>query len=127
MCVCLQTATGKVYPPQSNDTRSALNRKRGVTPWADRKSTAIFRGNSTGPGVTEDDNQRIKLALVSHAWASDPRYRQGNPVDGVPFLDAGVVGWNFRDRKIHGKPKMTYIKADVRGNCHGVVVCVRLC
>lgn len=68
------------------------------------------------------DNQRIKLALISKAWSEDPRYNGSNPVDGVPFLDAGVVGWNFRDRKIHGKPKMTFIKAHVRAR-----VCVCVC
>jgi len=31
-------------------------------------------------------------------------------VDGVPFLDAGVVKWNVRDRKEQGKP-MTFIKS----------------
>jgi hypothetical protein len=34
--------------------------------------------------------------------------------DGVPCLDAGVVGWNFRDRKMQGEP-MTYIKPDETG------------
>lgn len=33
-------------------------------------------------------------------------------IDGAPFLDAGVVSFNMRDRKIQGQP-MTYIKKDV--------------
>ena len=68
------------YPPEHTDIRAAKNRQRSQVNWADRVPTAIFRGNSTGPGVSAKDNQRIKLAAMSLAWKSDPRYNELNPV-----------------------------------------------
>ena len=78
--------------------------------WAERAATAIFRGGSTGPGTRPENNQRIRLAQLAQEWARPGSpYGKGNAVDGVPFLDAGLVGWNLRDRKLQGQP-MTYIK-----------------
>ncbi len=37
-------------------------------------------------------------------------------IDHIPFLDAGVVGWNLRDRKLQGSP-MTFIREKVRFRC----------
>ena len=46
------------------------------------------------------------------------RRQAWSPVDGHPFLDAGVVSWNeMRDRKVAGRP-MTFIKKMVR-ECGG--------
>jgi len=109
-----ETATGVVFAPAGNDLRSRRNRKRHDVPWAERRSTAIFRGNSTGPGTTPETNQRLALARLSAQWRTDDRYGEGNGVDGVAFLDAGVVGWNFRDRKLQGRP-MTFIKTETLG------------
>jgi hypothetical protein len=109
-----ETATGLVFPPHFIDIRSAKNRKAHDLPFADRTPTAFFRGNSTGPGTDTSTNQRIALARVSADWAASPAYGPGNPVDGVRFLDAGLVRWNFRDRKLQGQP-MTYIKPTQRG------------
>ena len=106
-----ETATGVVFPPVGTDLRSLRNRKRHEVAWAERRATAIFRGNSTGPGTTPATNQRLAVALLSARWSRDPRYNEKNPVDGVPFLDGGVVGWNLRDRKLQGGA-MTYIKPD---------------
>jgi hypothetical protein len=106
-----ETATGLVFPPAGTDLRSLRNRQRHHVSWEDRVPTAIFRGNSTGPGTTADTNQRLKLALMSAEWSTDARYMDGNPVDGVRYLDAGVVQWNMRDRKLQGEP-MTHIKPD---------------
>lgn len=109
-----ETATGVVFPPVGTDLRSMRNRKRHNVPWKDRMSTAVFRGNSTGPGTTPDTNQRLMLAKMSHEWSKEPMYTEGNAVDGEPFLDAGVVQWNLRDRKLQGRP-MTFIKGDEMG------------
>ena len=104
-----ETATGLVFPPSFKDLRSKANRGKHVMPWAQRSATAVFRGNSTGPGVAPQTNQRLLLAALSAAWAKDPRYNERNPVDGEAYLDAGVVGYNMRDRKLLGHP-MTYLK-----------------
>ena len=104
-----ETATGQVFPCGS-DLRSARNRREHAVPWAERAATAIFRGGSTGPGTRPENNQRIRLAQLAQEWARPGSpYGRGNAVDGVPFLDAGLVGWNLRDRKLQGQP-MTYIK-----------------
>lgn len=104
-----ETATGRVYPPHGVDIRSEKNRKRNAVPWSERTPTAFFRGNATGPGTDARSNQRIRLARVSAAWKEDGSHGAGNGVDGVRYLDAGLVGWNFRDRKMQGQP-MTFIK-----------------
>jgi hypothetical protein len=60
-------------------------------PWIHRKPTAIFRGSSTGAGVTIDTNMRLKLAYLSVnlEMNSEP-----------PLLDAGITKWQLRPRKL---------------------------
>jgi hypothetical protein len=59
--------------------------------WDKRKPTAVFRGASTGCGVTIDTNPRLKLAFLS---ANTPAY------EGIPLLDAGISKWQLRPRKL---------------------------
>jgi hypothetical protein len=61
------------------------------TTWKNKKPTAIFRGASTGCGVTVDTNVRLKLALLSVNTPPD--------IDG-PLLDAGISKWQTRPRKL---------------------------
>lgn len=105
---------GQVFPPGGTDLRSAAKRKSHEYAWEKRQATAFFRGQPTGPGTDADTNQRIRLATLSAQWASKPEYSDGNPVDGVQYLDAGVVGWSARDRKQQGRP-MTFIKPATLG------------
>lgn len=84
-----ETATGEVFPPVGADARSAAKRESHFVSWEDKVNTALFRGTATGGGTTVDTNQRLRLALLSHQWRTDPRYNEKNEVDGVPFLDAG--------------------------------------
>jgi hypothetical protein len=100
-----------VFPPNAVDLRSARNRASNGVPWGERRATAFFRGNSTGPGTTPETNQRLRLAALSQAWRTQPAFADGNAVDGVRFLDAGIVNYNMRDRKMQGAP-MTFIKPD---------------
>lgn len=101
--------TGRIFPPKGGDNYSSAKQKDYVCAWEDRIATAFFRGSGTGGGVTIKDNQRLRLADISYAWRSDPRYNNRNPIDGVAFLDAGVVTWNIRDKKMPGGP-MTYLR-----------------
>jgi hypothetical protein len=64
-------------------------------PWAERKPTAVFRGSSTGIGVTIETNPRLKVAHLSKITKPD--------ADGIPFLDAGITEWKVRPRKIKGE------------------------
>ncbi len=72
--------------------------------WSNKVSTAQFRGSATGCGITPETNQRLHIASISKKWQSDNRYNEKNQVDGIPFLNAGIVGYNNRDKKDIGKP-----------------------
>lgn len=83
------------FPPGCEDYS-----KRGTfnTPWEQRKPTAVFRGASTGCGITSDltkketFNQRLLAAKISYLTKPDKF--------NVPFIDAGITKWNLRPRKI---------------------------
>lgn len=74
-----------------------------------RVATAFFRGTATGGGTTIDNNQRLKVAHLSHLWKDDP-IKGGEE----PYLDAAIVGWNLRDKKIADGP-MTFLRPDQFG------------
>lgn len=63
--------------------------------WYSKKPTAVFRGSSTGDGVTVNTNTRLKLVKISMETCADE--------DGIPFIDAGITSWNLRPRKLMGK------------------------
>jgi serine/threonine protein kinase len=73
-------------------------------PWESRKAVAVFRGGSTGCGVTIDTNTRLKLAHLSSVTPPD--------AEGVPYLDAGITNWNLRSRKTKGDPYLRTIEID---------------
>ena len=62
--------------------------------WSTKLPTAVFRGGTTGCGVTISTNPRLKLAELS------AQKKQGG---GVPYLDAGITNWNLRPRKLQGQ------------------------
>jgi hypothetical protein len=66
-----------------------------LKPWTERIPTAIFRGASTGVGVTIQTNPRLRLASMSKTSPKDS--------NGIPYLDAGITKWNLRPRKISGE------------------------
>jgi hypothetical protein len=87
----------KWFPPSCREYPSSF-----PTLWANKKETAVFRGGTTGCGVTIDTNQRLKLSYLSKV----------TPVaeNGVPYLDAGVTNWNVRPRKVQGEQYITTIE-----------------
>jgi hypothetical protein len=82
---------GKYFPHSSVRTGKICT----LQPWSHRISTAIFRGASTGAGVSVDTNPRLKLASMSVKSPKD--------TEGIPYLDAGITKWNLRPRKIIGE------------------------
>ena len=71
------------------------------TPFDQRIPTAVFRGASTGCGITIDDNPRLKIAYLSTI----------SPVeDGYKLLDAGINKWNLRPRKLKTSPYLQTIE-----------------
>lgn len=63
-------------------------------PWSDKIPTAVFRGGSTGCGVTRDTNPRLKVAYLSTITATEGDH---------PLIDAGITNWNIRPRKLQGR------------------------
>lgn len=49
----------------------------------------IHFSSQSGGGTTVDNNQRLKVAALSHEWKDDPA-KGGKE----PYLDAAIVGWN---------------------------------
>lgn len=74
------------------------------TPWSERKPTAVFRGATTGCGITIDTNPRLKLAYIASVTPSDH--------DGIPILDAGITSFNLRPRKVSGDPYLRTIEPE---------------
>lgn len=64
-------------------------------PWEQKKSTAVFRGSSTGCGVDIETNPRLKVAFMSSLKQHDD--------NNILYLDAGITKWNLRARKIEGE------------------------
>lgn len=60
--------------------------------WKHKKPTAVFRGSSTGAGVTINTNMRLKASSIS----------QNSDETGIPLLDACITKWQLRPRKIKG-------------------------
>ncbi|QHR78438.1 putative lipopolysaccharide-modifying enzyme protein [Lymphocystis disease virus 4] len=54
--------------------------------WNSKLSKAVFRGSSTGAGVTVETNQRLKVCLKLAKERPD-------------LIDAGITKWNLRPRK----------------------------
>ena len=97
---CWREITQRYYPTGCAN----LNRGDIVTDWNKKIPTAIFRGSATGCGITPETNQRLKIAELSEKWKHDNNFNKNNKIDGIPYLNAGVVGWNRRDKKFIGKP-----------------------
>lgn len=97
---CWREITQKYYPTSCANVNKSLI----ISDWEKKIPTAIFRGSATGCGITTETNQRLKISELSYLWSKDNRYNHKNKVDGIPYLNAGVIGWNKRDKKYIGKP-----------------------
>lgn len=92
----VSSSEGKFFPKSCRE----YNDEFKSIPWDDKKPTAVFRGGSTGCGVTIDTNPRLKLAYLSSITPKE---------DNIPLLDAGITNWNLRPRKLHNKQYLTTI------------------
>jgi len=117
-----ESAVGKVFPPsfipdpRSGELRGPrdlyleMNFRKFHCEWSEKVDTAFFRGNATGGGTTPNTNQRMNVAKICQDW----NYNGTNLVDGVKLLDAGITGFNARDKKLLGRP-MTHTKREEIG------------
>lgn len=83
---------------------SNINNVKSIK-WENKKPIAVFRGASTGMGVTIETNPRLKIAYLNNQKKKDEK-------DGNYFLDAGITSWNLRPRKIHGEKYLKTIDID---------------
>jgi hypothetical protein len=86
----IQGPKGVWFPKSCRNYNETFNND-----WSTKLPTAVFRGGTTGCGVTPDTNPRLKLALLG---SKDLR---GD--DGIPLLNSGVTNWNLRPRKLQGQ------------------------
>jgi hypothetical protein len=63
--------------------------------WNLRRPQAVFRGSSTGPEVTDSENQRLKLSIIASARPE--------------MFNVGITSWAFRDKKTSEENGMEYI------------------
>lgn len=78
------------------------------TNWEKKIPTAVFRGSSTGCGVTIETNNRLKVAFLSKITPPD--------MNGIPYLDAGITKWNLRPRKLENENLQTIDKQNMPFN-----------
>jgi hypothetical protein len=103
----------RVCNPESKFFQKYSSREFKINniPWNSKRPTAVFRGASTGVGVTIDTNPRLKISYLSKITKPD--------CDGIPLLDAGITDWKLRPRKIKGNPYLQTI--DVNSLPFGLV------
>ena len=61
--------------------------------WSKKRNSAVWRGSSTGAGVTVETNKRLKLCKIAERLMLT-----GSNVS----VDAGITSWKRRPRKIEG-------------------------
>ncbi len=81
------------------------------TNWDEKLSVAVFRGSSTGTGIDEHTNQRLKAAVL--------HIQQKNLAD-YPLIDAGITKWNTRLRKIENSSSLQLIDVKRLHELYGV-------
>lgn len=90
----------KYYPTTCENMY--INEKTDKISFEDKIPTAVFRGKATGCGVSIETNPRLKIAYLNHLWKNDNKFNQFNNIDGYSFLNAGITGWNRRDKVNNG-------------------------
>lgn len=98
----VQSLNGIWFPRSCRDYVQVFD-----TPWKDKKSTAVFRGASTGCGVTIETNPRLKLAYIGAT------YKQNTD---EPLLDVGITKWNLRPRKVKDSKYLQIIDVEQMNN-----------
>ena len=71
--------------------------------WKDKIPTAVFRGSSTGSGVTIETNQRLKVSYISHMLEKE------NNINEISYINAGITKWNIRPKKIYGHEYLEFL------------------
>ena len=86
----------KLFYPDFKKYKYSFN-----TDWNSKKSIGVFRGASTGCGVSIDTNPRLKVSKLS--------------ISHPDLIDAGITKWNCRPRKIMNHPTLEIIDPNKLG------------
>lgn len=81
----VQETRGKFFPK----ARSCPSPETFESDWDVKRNVAVFRGSSTGAGVTRETNPRLGVSHLSTLHKDK--------------LDAGITRWNLRPRKLSGE------------------------
>lgn len=84
---------GKVFTEKKNNSKTYPHVNDFHLDFDAKLPVAVFRGSSTGIGVTSKTNQRLFVCELS----SKPENQDKR--DGQPFLDAKITNFNRRPRK----------------------------
>ena len=77
--------------------------------WDIKIPIAVFRGSSTGCGLTIETNARLNLSYLSSLEKRDD--------DGKLFLNAGITKWQTRCRKLQGEEYLETFDIDKLPDC----------
>lgn len=83
--------TGNVFPYSCREYPKILKNH-----WKNKINKAVFRGATTGAGVTSKTNQRLKALDICKQRPD--------------LLDVGITFWNLRPRKYEGEPYLQTIE-----------------
>lgn len=75
--------------------------------WNDKKATAMFRGTSTGCSFDINKNPRLLITKINKEWHFDRKTNKLNNIDGVPYLNAGIISFSGRFKKEYGRDFIT--------------------
>ena len=65
-------AGNAIFVGNPRDLFTEANFRKFERGWDEnRVATAFFRGTATGGGTSADNNQRLKVAQLSHQWKND--------------------------------------------------------
>ncbi len=73
-------------------------------PWEDKIPTAVFRGSSTGSGLTVETNQRLKVSYMSKLEKMEKNKHD--------YLNAGITKWNVRPKKFMNENYLQTLNLD---------------
>lgn len=102
-------AEGKLFEPDRRDYRYTFDVK-----WEDKIACAVFRGASTGAGVTwekEVNPYTFNPRLFAAKLSQDRKDAGVTPL----LLDAGITEWNTRPRKIRKEPYLRTVEVESLG------------
>lgn len=88
-----------LFPTAEEWGRAMDGETESAIPFDSKIPTAVFRGSSTGIGVTIETNPRLKVAYLS----------THQPTSEFPMIDAGITKWKNRPRKLQGEKELKCI------------------